>query len=30
VNTAFNLAPHLPSPMHRRHAQRHPEPRPPR
>ena len=25
VNTAFNLAPHLPSPMHRRHAQRHPE-----
>jgi GH15 family glucan-1,4-alpha-glucosidase len=24
VNTAFNLAPHLPSPMHRRHAQRHP------
>ena len=29
VNTAFNLAPHLPSPMHRRHARRHPEqPRP--
>jgi GH15 family glucan-1,4-alpha-glucosidase len=27
VNTAFNLAPHLPSPMHRRHAQRHPEQR---
>jgi GH15 family glucan-1,4-alpha-glucosidase len=27
VNTAFNLAPHLPSPMHRRHAQRHPESR---
>ena len=25
VNTAFNLAPHLPSPMYRRHAQRHPE-----
>jgi GH15 family glucan-1,4-alpha-glucosidase len=25
VNTAFNLAPHLPSPMHRRHARRHPE-----
>jgi GH15 family glucan-1,4-alpha-glucosidase len=25
VNTAFNLVPHLPSPMHRRHAQRHPE-----
>jgi len=24
VNTAFNLAPHLPSPMYRRHAQRHP------
>jgi GH15 family glucan-1,4-alpha-glucosidase len=24
VNTAFNLAPHLPSPMHLRHAQRHP------
>jgi GH15 family glucan-1,4-alpha-glucosidase len=23
VNTAFNLAPHLPSPMHRRHASRH-------
>ena len=23
VNTAFNLAPHLPSPMHRRHATRH-------
>ena len=29
VNTAFNLAPHLPSPMYRRHAQRHPE-QPPR
>jgi len=25
VNTAFNLAPHLPSPMRRRHARRHPE-----
>ena len=25
VNTAFNLAPHLPSPMHLRHAQMHPE-----
>ena len=25
VNTAFNLAPHLPSPMFRRHAQQHPE-----
>jgi GH15 family glucan-1,4-alpha-glucosidase len=25
VNTAFNLAPHLPSPMHLRHAQQHPE-----
>ena len=25
VNTAFNLAPHLPSPMYRRHALRHPE-----
>jgi GH15 family glucan-1,4-alpha-glucosidase len=25
VNTAFNVAPHLPSPMHRRHAQQHPE-----
>ncbi|HZT84951.1 MAG TPA: glycoside hydrolase family 15 protein [Gaiellaceae bacterium] len=25
VNTAFNLAPHLPSPMLRRHAQQHPE-----
>jgi GH15 family glucan-1,4-alpha-glucosidase len=25
VNTAFNLAPHLPSPMRLRHAQRHPE-----
>jgi GH15 family glucan-1,4-alpha-glucosidase len=24
VNTAFNVAPHLPSPMHRRHAQTHP------
>jgi GH15 family glucan-1,4-alpha-glucosidase len=23
VNTAFNLAPHLPSPMHRRHATQH-------
>ncbi len=23
VNTAFNVAPHLPSPMHRRHAARH-------
>ena len=23
VNTAFNLAPHLPSPMHHRHASRH-------
>jgi GH15 family glucan-1,4-alpha-glucosidase len=23
VNTAFNLAPHLPSPMHRRHASQH-------
>ena len=23
VNTVFNLAPHLPSPMHRRHASRH-------
>jgi GH15 family glucan-1,4-alpha-glucosidase len=25
VNTAFNVAPHLPSPMHRRHATKHPE-----
>jgi GH15 family glucan-1,4-alpha-glucosidase len=25
VNSAFNLAPHLPSPMFRRHAQQHPE-----
>jgi GH15 family glucan-1,4-alpha-glucosidase len=24
VNTAFNLAPHLPSPMHLRHAKQHP------
>jgi GH15 family glucan-1,4-alpha-glucosidase len=24
VNTAFNIAPHLPSPMHRRHAESHP------
>jgi GH15 family glucan-1,4-alpha-glucosidase len=23
VNTAFNLAPHMPSPMHRRHASKH-------
>jgi GH15 family glucan-1,4-alpha-glucosidase len=25
VNSAFNLAPHLPSPMHLRHAEQHPE-----
>ena len=28
VNTAFNVLPHLPSPMHRRHARRQAVPRP--